>query len=159
MTRPRIGSLAAALGLMVLVAFTPSAAALDLLPDATELGAREALVIVRAAGTIRVAADRDVEAAVADGAFVRAPATLDAAGAPAWHGLRGAVEVRLRREDASREARIELDDGATGVVLEWPAVKRVGLPAWAALAGLGLAGAVARLRTRRDAGGLLDKGA
>lgn len=124
------------LALVVLVAASvaPSALALDVLPEATRLGAHEGLVIVRASGTLRVEADAAVEVAVAQGDFVPAPAALDVAGAPAWHGLQGAVEVRLRREDASREARIEMDDGATGVILEWPAKRRTdGAPMLVAL--------------------------
>lgn len=110
----------ALLGLLLL----PTAAALDAMPEPT-LGLLDASLVVRASGEVRVAADAPVEAALGDAPFAPAPVALPLPPDAAWHGLPGAVEVRLRRADASRAVRVELDDGATGVVVEWPAARAV----------------------------------
>ncbi|HWH08896.1 MAG TPA: hypothetical protein VNX21_06830 [Candidatus Thermoplasmatota archaeon] len=127
--------------LLAALLLLPTAAALDALP--ATLGALEGSVVVRARGVVRVAADAPVEAALAH-AFAPAPVDLAVPDDAAWRGLPGAVEVRLRRADATRPLRVELDDGATGVVVEWPAARAVTLPPLAAAGALLAAGAARR---------------
>lgn len=134
----------AARAVLVLALLAPTASALDALPDAARLGPSEGVVVVRSEGAIRVQADAPLEVALEGDAFVAAPASLDPAGRPRWRGLEGAVELRFRRADPHQEVRVELDDGATGVVIEWPAEARTPLPAALALAALGVGALVRR---------------
>jgi hypothetical protein len=131
--------------LLLALLAAPTAAALDALP--ATLGPREGSVVVRAQGPIRVAADAPLEVAV-NGSFVAAPADLAPPPGASWHGIPGAVEVRLRRPDAQRAVRVELDDGATGVVVEWPAARVVPGASAASLAGAGLAAGLLAGRRR-----------
>lgn len=106
------------LALLVALAAAPTAAALDALPDAARLGAEEARVVVRSSGPIHVRADAPIRVAAGDDAPVPAPAVLAPTRGPGWHGLDGAVELRLLRDDPSREVHVELDDGVTGVLVD-----------------------------------------
>lgn len=149
--------LAAALGLLALglglALGAQDARALEALPDAARLGPTEGTVVVRTQGPLRVWADAPIEAALPGGPFVQAPVVLEPRGVPPWHGLEGAFELRLRRADAGADVQIELDDGTTGVLVEWPAVRESPGPgAWAVpLVGAGMAvGRAGRLRRGRS---------
>lgn len=125
----------------------PGAAALDALPGAARLDATEARVLVRVAdgAALRVRASGPVLVALAPpggapGAFAPAPVELPVGAADAWRGLPGAVEVVLRRSDPGRAVQVELDDGDSGVLIDWPAgpVRGVPLPSLGPALALGV---------------------
>lgn len=150
------------LALALLVGIAAPATALDAFPSAFVLGEHEARLLVRLpeGGVLRVATDAPARVGLAPvgGAPLRlepAPAQLPVAADARWHGLGGAVEVVIVREDAARAATVEIEDEAgQGIVVDWPAAPRdtPAAPAPLVAAALVLA-TLARARSHRHAAG------
>lgn len=114
--------------LLAALVLLPTVAALDAFPTETRLGATEARFLVRLpdGGALRVSSDGAVEIAlVAPGeepfAFVPVNASFPVDAASVWHGLPGVVQIVARRADPAQAVTLDVDDGAGGVTLEWPA--------------------------------------
>ncbi|MEA3201882.1 MAG: hypothetical protein QOE90_3310 [Thermoplasmata archaeon] len=115
--------------LLAALLVAPSALALDAFPTESRLGATEARFLVRLpqGGMLHVEADgAAVQVAVAPaegepGAFAAAPATFEVDATSVWHGLPGTVALIARRADPARPVTLDVDDGAGGAQLEWPA--------------------------------------
>lgn len=114
----------ATLGLLALV-LLPAASALDAFPEPSSLGPTRATFIVRAGPVLAITADGPLDVLVGD-AWAPAPLTLQRP-ASGWRGIPDAAEVHVQRSDATRALHVELWDGATGIVLEWPPARNVPL--------------------------------
>lgn len=137
--------------LLLALALTPCAAAVDLLPTQVQLSATEARFVIRSAmGSATVRSTPSVLAAGAPpggdpAEFAPTPRTLAMQGA--WRGIEDVVEVVLRRETSDAQVEILVEDGTgTGVWLDWAPTSR-GLPGpgFALL----IAAVAAAARTRR----------
>lgn len=108
------------LALALTLVGVPRAAAIEVLPSESRLGDAEAVVVVRAEGSLLVRSQPPILVAAGEGdRGVLAPRAVEPRGT--WHGMEGVVELRLEREHPAATVEIFLEDATdVGAWIEWP---------------------------------------